>query len=82
MSAARRYLELVEFCVALLQAPAESVTQSIVYARYNRLGNGMYMDHALFLASIIMSLGDMLIAATKLCRWALRRTRANQPDRL
>ncbi|EFJ48485.1 hypothetical protein VOLCADRAFT_90760 [Volvox carteri f. nagariensis] len=64
-----RYLELVEFCVALLQAPAESVTQSVVYARLNQLGNGMYMDHGLFLASIILSLGDMLIAAVKLCRY-------------
>ncbi|KAG2434932.1 hypothetical protein HYH02_012130 [Chlamydomonas schloesseri] len=64
-----RYLELVEFCVALLQAPAESVTQSVVYAQQNLMGNGMYMDHALFIASIIFSLGDMLIAAAKLCRY-------------
>ncbi|GIL55033.1 hypothetical protein Vafri_10685 [Volvox africanus] len=64
-----RYLELVEFCVALLQAPAESVTQSIVYARLNQLGNGMYMDHGIFVTSIILSLGDILIAAAKLCRY-------------
>jgi hypothetical protein len=31
----RRYLELVEFSVMLLQAPAESVTQTIIYARQN-----------------------------------------------
>ncbi|GFR50385.1 hypothetical protein Agub_g12600 [Astrephomene gubernaculifera] len=64
-----RYLELVEFCVALLQAPAESVTQSIVYARQNLMGNGMYMDHGLFVASIILSMGDMLIALLKLCSY-------------
>lgn len=65
-----RYLELVEFCVALLQAPAESVTQSVVYAQQNLMGNGMYMNHALFIASIVFSLGDMVIAAAKLCRCA------------
>ncbi|GIL82822.1 hypothetical protein Vretimale_8191 [Volvox reticuliferus] len=64
-----RYLELVEFCVALLQAPAESVTQSVVYARLNQLGNGMYMDHGIFVTSILLSLGDILIAAAKLCRY-------------
>eukprot|EP00198_Chlamydomonas_reinhardtii_P010810 XP_001700147.1 predicted protein [Chlamydomonas reinhardtii] len=64
-----RYLELVEFCVALLQAPAESVTQSVVYAQQNLMGNGMYMNHALFIASIVFSLGDMVIAAAKLCRY-------------
>ncbi|KAG2434825.1 hypothetical protein HXX76_007710 [Chlamydomonas incerta] len=64
-----RYLELVEFCVALLQAPAESVTQSVVYAQQNLMGNGMYMNHGLFIASIVFSLGDMLIAAAKLCRY-------------
>lgn len=65
-----RYLELVEFAVALLQAPAESITQSVVYAHHNMMGNGMYLRHGLFLASIILSLGDILIAAVKLCRWA------------
>ncbi|KXZ54819.1 hypothetical protein GPECTOR_4g890 [Gonium pectorale] len=64
-----RYLELVEFCVALLQAPAEAVTQSVVYARQNLMGGGMYVDHGLFLTSILLSMGDMLIAAWKLCRY-------------
>ncbi|KAG2490871.1 hypothetical protein HYH03_010789 [Edaphochlamys debaryana] len=64
-----RYLELVEFAVALLQAPAESVTQSIVYAKHARMGGGMYVNHGLFIASIILSLGDMLIAAAKLASY-------------
>lgn len=64
----RRYLELLEFCVALLQAPAQSVTQTIVYTQQNMMGGGMYVDHGLFLASIVLSLGDMLIAIYKLLR--------------
>lgn len=66
----RRYLELLEFCVALLQAPAEAVTQTVVYAQQNRMGGGMYLNHALFLASISLSLCDCLIATCKLVRWA------------
>ncbi len=54
--------------MALLQAPAESITQSVVYAHHNMMGNGMYLRHGLFLASIILSLGDILVAAVKLCR--------------
>lgn len=53
----------------LLQAPAESVTQSVVYAQQNHMGNGMYVNQALFIASIIFSLGDMLISLFKLARW-------------
>jgi hypothetical protein len=32
------------------------------------MANGMYLDHALFVASILFSLGDMLIAIYKLLR--------------
>lgn len=52
----------------LLQAPAESITQSIIYARQNQVANGMYLNHGLFVASIIFSLGDMLISIYKLMR--------------
>lgn len=64
-----RYLELVEFSVALLQAPAEAVAQTVIYARQNRMAGGMYLDHPLFLASIVLSLADCLIAAYKLLRY-------------
>eukprot|EP00798_Chlamydomonas_sp_ICE-L_P013180 gene13180-30666_t len=64
-----RYLELVEFSVMLLQAPAEAVTQTIVYARQNVIANGMYLNHGLFLASIVFSLADMLISIFKLLRY-------------
>lgn len=68
LCALTRYLELVEFSVMLLQAPAESVTQTIIYARQNRMANGMYLNHGLFVASIVLSLGDMLISVFKLLR--------------
>mmetsp|Transcript_15619 Transcript_15619/g.27920 ORF Transcript_15619/g.27920 Transcript_15619/m.27920 type:complete len:1339 (-) Transcript_15619:3455-7471(-) len=64
-----RYLELVEFCVAVFQAPVQAVVQSIVYARQNQMANGIYINHALFIASIAMSMGDILIALFKMLRY-------------
>ena len=64
-----RYLELFEFSVALFQAPAESITQTIIYARNNQMANGMYINHGLFVASIVLSLGDMLLVIFKLLRY-------------
>ncbi|KAJ9524490.1 hypothetical protein QJQ45_019543 [Haematococcus lacustris] len=64
-----RYLELVEFSVMLLQAPAQSLTQTIIYARHSQMGAGMYLDHALFISSILLSLSDMTISVYKLLRY-------------
>jgi hypothetical protein len=68
-------MELFEFAVMILQAPAQSVTQSVIYAKQNQVARGMYLNHALFLTSIVFSIVDMLISIFKLMRWGRERAR-------
>ena len=66
---AHRYLQLLEMSVMLVQAPGQAIAQTVIYARHSDGGGGMYTDHALFMASIALSLVDVAILIFKLLRY-------------
>lgn len=63
-----RYVQLVEVAVALVQAPAQAIIQSVAYASVARAAGAQIGGWQLFVASIALSLADVVLTAAKLVR--------------